>query len=444
MPIQNESSIEFKTSRTKLLDAIDSSKYDDKSLKNCIIIIDNLQQASSNVLESLIPVFDETKKTIFLPNGDTINKGKYNLIAIFDPTYKGNNIKNAIPNSIKYSSLFFRCDNYMNEKYLQEISDTIFDYKEDKDIKYQNKFIKDFLSIFRYSQENQSKELFSLNDLIKYKKIYEMTLKENIIDYETLIQILLIYRFSNIEDINNIASKLGYSLEGDLWPTIEYTDENDDNDENDENSVSENEKPEYYIRISPMEKKKYLSHKLSNFNIYEMENLRKKMFSLTPEQGLGLIFLMIALKTNLTCIVQGPTASGKSYLIKLFCELLGEEPEIIELNNDSGISLLTGQISPKSEIDNEDIIKIQKLLRKCKINDKLYSIVNKDNFIEKPLKWKPITFHEILKKLESIKKELNQKELNIVRQIEIRFNNELSFKTFKKPRFSFYKCTNKW
>lgn len=278
MPIQNESSIEFKTSRTKLLDAIDSSKYDDKSLKNCIIIIDNLQQASSNVLESLIPVFDETKKTIFLPNGDTINKGKYNLIAIFDPTYKGNNIKNAIPNSIKYSSLFFRCDNYMNEKYLQEISDTIFDHKEDKDIKYQNKFIKDFLSIFRYSQENQSKELFSLNDLIKYKKIYEMTLKENIIDYETLIQILLIYRFSNIEDINNIASKLGYSLEGDLWPTIEYTDENDDNDENDENSVSENEKPEYYIRISPMEKKKYLSHKLSNFNIYEMENLRKKFF----------------------------------------------------------------------------------------------------------------------------------------------------------------------
>ena len=126
-----------------------------------------------------------------------------------------------------------------------------------------------------------------------------------------------------------------------------------------------------------------------------MENLKKKMFSLTPEQRLGLIFLMISLETNLTCFIQGPTASGKSYLIKLFCELLGEEPEIIELN----ISLFTGQISPKSDIDNEDIIKIQKILKKCKINDKLYSIVNKDNFIEKPLEWKPIHFQRILKEL---------------------------------------------
>ena len=65
---------------------------------------------------------------------------------------------------------------------------------------------------------------------------------------------------------------------------------------------------------------------------------------------------------------------------------MGEEPEIIELNNDSGISLLTGQIAPKSEIDDEDIRKIQNILEKCKNNDKLYSIVNKDNFIEHPEK----------------------------------------------------------
>ena len=49
-----------------------------------------------------------------------------------------------------------------------------------------------------------------------------MTLKKNIIDYETLIQILLIYRFSNIDDIYNITNKLGFSLEKDLWPSIYY------------------------------------------------------------------------------------------------------------------------------------------------------------------------------------------------------------------------------
>ena len=428
IPIQHEYTIEFQISRSKFLDAIDSSKYDDESLKDCVIILDNLQQASNNVLESLIPVFDETKKNIFLPNGDIVNKGKYNLIAIFDPTCKGNNIKNALPNSLKSSSLLYKCENYMNEKYLEEISDVIFDYSEEKDIKYQKMFIKDFLTIVKYCKENQSKELFTLNDLVKYKKLYEITLQNNIIDYETLIQILLIHRFSNVDDINNIIQKLGYSLERDLWPTIDYTDEQDDdiNDIDADNSISQNENEDFYIRISPMEKKKYLSYKLTNYDI-SMEILKKKMLSLTPQQRLGLIFLMISLKTNLTCIIQGPTASGKSHLIKLFCELLGEDPEIIELNNDSGISLLTGQIAPKSEIDNEDIAKIQKLLNSCKDSEKLYSIVNKDNFIDNQLNWKPKDFREILKELDSIKKDLNENELNLVKKIEIKFNNELSF-----------------
>ena len=426
IPIQTEYGIEFHIARSKLLDVIDSSKYNDKSLNNSVIIIDNLQQASNNVLESLIPVFDEKKKTIFLPNGDTVNKGKYYIIAIFDPTYKGNNIKNSLPNSLKNSSLLYKCENYMNEKYLTEISDSIFNYDDEKDINYQKKFITDFLEINKYCQENHNKELFTLNDFIKYKKIYEITLKQNIIDYETLIQIILIYRFSNIDDINNITKKLGYSLERDLWPTIEYTDENDDSEnENDEENESEqSENKDYYIRISPMEKKKFLSYKLSNYDL-NMENLKKKMFSLTPQQRLGLVFLMIALKTDLTCIIQGPTSSGKSFLIKLFCELFGENPEIIELNNDSGISLLTGQIAPKSEIENEDIEKIQKILNKCKDNEKLYSIVNKDKFIENAKHWKPKDFRRILNELESIKKDLDEKDLKIVRQIETKFNNEL-------------------
>ena len=94
----------------------------------------------------------------------------------------------------------------MNEKYLKEISDTILDYGDEKDIKYQKRFIKDLLLIFKYCKENQNKELFTLNEIIKYQKIYEITLKNNIIDYETLIQILLIYRFSNIDGINNITA----------------------------------------------------------------------------------------------------------------------------------------------------------------------------------------------------------------------------------------------
>ena len=42
----------------------------------------------------------------------------------------------------------------------------------------------------------------------------------------------------NLEDINNITKKLGYSLEKDLWPNIEYTDgKEEDEEESNSNSV---------------------------------------------------------------------------------------------------------------------------------------------------------------------------------------------------------------
>ena len=71
------------------------------------------------------------------------------------------------------------------------------------------------------------------------------------------------------------------------------------------------------------------------------------MFTKTSEQRFGLIVLMLSVKANIPYIIQDPTASGKSYLIKLFCELLGENPEIITLNNDSGINLLAGDCTKK-------------------------------------------------------------------------------------------------
>ena len=55
MPIEKDGNMIFKDIRSLLLDAIDSKINKEK--KN-IIILDNLQLANSNVLESLVPVFD--------------------------------------------------------------------------------------------------------------------------------------------------------------------------------------------------------------------------------------------------------------------------------------------------------------------------------------------------------------------------------------------------
>ena len=66
-------------------------------------------------------------------------------------------------------------------------------------------------------------------------------------------------------------------------------------------------------------------------------------------------------------------------------------------------------------------------MEKCKNNDKLYSIVNKDNFIEHPEKWKPKDFINILNLIDLIKKDLNENELNIVNKIEVKLKMNCLF-----------------
>ena len=73
MPDEKDGSMVFKDIRSLLLDGIDANVKKDK---NCIIILDNIQQANSNVLESLIPVFDINTKSI-LVQGEEIIKRTY-------------------------------------------------------------------------------------------------------------------------------------------------------------------------------------------------------------------------------------------------------------------------------------------------------------------------------------------------------------------------------
>ena len=78
IPIQEGDKIKFLTIRSKLLDAIEN-----KDQKDVIIYLKNIEQASANILEALIPVFDQTHNQILISTG-TINKGIYYLIVTFD------------------------------------------------------------------------------------------------------------------------------------------------------------------------------------------------------------------------------------------------------------------------------------------------------------------------------------------------------------------------
>ncbi len=85
--VQENNQKKFKTIRSKLLDAIERKNNE----TNYIILIENLEQASPNILEALIPIFDNSEDYILLPTGEEIFKSNFNLIATFDLSSKNFN-----------------------------------------------------------------------------------------------------------------------------------------------------------------------------------------------------------------------------------------------------------------------------------------------------------------------------------------------------------------
>ena len=105
IPSQEGDKIKFLTIRSKLLEAIEN-----KEQKDIIIYLKNIEQASANILEALIPVFDKSRKQILISTG-TIDKGIYNLIVTFDPSSKGESY-DMLPEAIKLNSILCYVPDY--------------------------------------------------------------------------------------------------------------------------------------------------------------------------------------------------------------------------------------------------------------------------------------------------------------------------------------------
>ena len=382
--VQENNQKKFKTIRSKLLDAIERKNNE----TNYIILIENLEQASPNILEALIPIFDNSEDYILLPTGEQIFKSNFNLIATFDLSSKNSNYD--LPEGIKYNSLICNISNVMRDKKdlelkkkeFIEISKKIFNNKISQNES--NRFIDDFISITNFTINNQLKEMFSLNDFTKFIKFREQT--KDIFDYDIILTMLLIHKFQFKKDINKLISELNYSIE-DFWPIFDY-----DNQE-----INKNEYKKYFY-ISPYGSKKMLQKEIkSEINSQSLSQIIKQIKSLTLIQRLGLIFLLLSVNANIPVVIQGDTGSGKSHLIRLFAKLCGENLEVIELNNDSGIQILSGQIIPKTKLTNEEITSLQSIFRKIN-NIKDINNILKDIEIEKPESWKPSIFNKILKK----------------------------------------------
>ena len=408
IPIQEGDKIKFLTIRSKLLDAIEN-----KDNKDVVIYLKNIEQASANILEALIPVFDQSRKQILISTG-TINKGIYNLIATFDPSSKGASF-DMLPETIKLSSILCNVPDYSKEEY-EVIADKMFEgtsFTNEK--KY---YVNDFIKMLNFTNKNQLKELFSLNDFRKFI-LFRKNDENNIIGYKNLVKLLLAHKFSLPANIEKAMEDLGYNKE-EFWPIFNYDIEEENDEENEGDDDEENIGLNFCVGGIKYKIRHYL-------DIENQKKIEKKFLSFTLSQREAAIFLLLAVKANIICIINGPSGSGKGYLIRTFAKACGEKLVNIDLNNDSGVSVITGQITPKSNLSKEEIDELKEIFNKIIEIPELSDIIIENLSVDSPNTWKPNKFRKILETIKTYPKEILEEHEGLINELKNKIMSELSF-----------------
>ena len=114
----------------------------------------------------------------------------------------------------------------------------------------------------------------------------------------------------------------------------------------------------------------------------------------------------------------GPSGSGKGYLIRTFAEACGEKLINIDLNNDSGVSVITGQITPKSELSKEEIDELKEIFKKIIHIPELSDIIVENLSIDSPKTWKPNNFRKILEAIKAYPKEILDEYESLINELK--------------------------
>jgi len=200
---------------------------------------------------------------------------------------------------------------------------------------------------------------FTLNDIKKYIDFRESVPQIN----PLLIQLFIfVYHFSQEENIKKITDKLNLLKNIEFLPEIDY-----------------DEDKKHLVVYLDKESKQSIRVKVKNQ--VKIPKKYKKLFdTLTKSQKHCFIFLICCILSKKIPIIQGPTASGKSYLISVLSTLLGQEANLYQMNSNTGLSILTGQEIIKEKFDEKEKIKIREAY------DSIKDLINYDkpfNDIEK-------------------------------------------------------------
>ena len=328
------------TSKTKLYEAIECKEIYPKTL----VVLDGINNASPAVLETLSSIFGAKGTTILLPNGAVLEKGNLNLIGIFN---KGkDSTREKLPTSIIYNSIYLVVDDPTPENIKKIIEVLFIQNKLENEIE---KFQYDFIKAKNISNEVSGELPLTLNEIKKY-----LNFRINIPQLNKSIFLLFIfaYHFSEKSNRDKVINELKLDKLA-FNPEIKY-------DGSNKFFKFKTSKGETYdeIKVDVYSPKK--------IKRYGAKNLELLFDSLTISEKYCILLLICSLKANKTIILEGATASGKSYIILQFSLILGQKLNIYQMNSNSGMSILTGQSIIKPEFDADEIDLLKKTYKSIK------------------------------------------------------------------------------
>ena len=368
--------------KTKLVNALESDKESDKS----IVVFHNINNASSAVAEVLSTIFDQHQKYLLLPDGSTISKIQLNIVGIFNPQ-NGIYNRDKFPSSLIYSSIYHVVKNPSNDDIKSVIKMAFKDTKFSQD---HIVFYERFISAKDYAIEVNALPL-TLNDIFKYKTFREVTFGkfDNCID--TISLMIFAYRFLHQDYIAEVTKKFGLT-DMKFIPAF----------------IFNKNKQSLFIKVT-QKSKNGLKLKRSQEVDINIDSIRKKISGLILPQKHCLLFLACSVLSKQSCIIQGGTAAGKSYIVRLFAQMMGKKLNVYQMNSETNASILTGQSTLTNELDKEDVELIKKALKNLDDIEMAKDYIT-ENISDDEKEWKRNKFTELINFLSIVINDLKASE----------------------------------
>ena len=377
-----------------------------------VIIFHNINKASPGIFEILENIFDYNKEYILLPNGENKMKNSSNppyLFGIFD-SENGKINRNSLPNFLLRSCIYFIVQNPNGED-IQKIITTKFKNKKYylESNYFEDKFLMATQIQNNYSSSNNNP--LSLNDINKFISFRDHTY--SILDISIISQFIFVYRHTDNEKIQEIINKLQFKAFN-FIPKFSFI-----KDEKFRIEIEEKES-----NIKEKDPVKFDSDLKNNIPINQ-EEIIKKFNTLTLPQKHCLLFLFCSIKTKCSIILQGNTNSGKTHLITLFANILGQKLNIYQMNKDISSTMFFGQsmIRKLTDDENKDISKL------C---TELSVLIQNNNEIKD---WNnPNNYNELCKCFSEMDKE--NKNYNKAKEIFKKIKDKISLTKRFEPQLS--------